>query len=90
MGLVNTHGIDYDTYMIIPSTKSMGNNIFLLEHTLEKHQHIGHVHGRDKITLKNSGAASEMACHQANIGTTKNHKLTYNILKKMIHEKQMQ
>jgi hypothetical protein len=41
----------------------------------------------DKITLENSSATSEMACHKEKRGVVENNRLSYHRLKKMIHEK---
>jgi hypothetical protein len=44
-----------------------------------KCQHICHVHGRDKITLENNSATSEMACHKEKRSTIENNRLSYHI-----------
>jgi hypothetical protein len=52
------HGINYNIDIIVPLRKIMGYNVMVLEHVLEKCQHIHHVHGRDKMTLANNNVSS--------------------------------
>jgi hypothetical protein len=78
MGLVNTHGINYDRDTMLPLTKSLGDNVLVLKHVSGKFQHRFHVHYGDKITLENNSAVPEMACHKEKRSTIENNRFSYH------------